>query len=42
MSDAFLAIGTGVLILTPIIILTIAISRAAGKRGEENLHAGDH
>ena len=42
MSDAFTAIGIGVLILTPIVILTIVISRVAAKRGEENLHAGDH
>ena len=42
MSDAFAAIGTGVLILTPIVILTIVVSMAAGKRGEDNLHSGDH
>ncbi len=42
MSDVFAAIGTGALILAPIVVLTIAISIAAVKRGEENLHSGDH
>ena len=42
MSDVFAALGIGVLILSPIVILTIAISGVAIKRGEENLHAEDN
>ncbi len=42
MSDVLAALGIGVLILSPIVILTTAITIAAVKRGENNLHAGAH
>ncbi len=42
MAEILMAMGTAALLLTPIVILTIVVSIVAVKRGEENLHGGDH
>ena len=38
MSDIFAALGTGVLVLFPVVILATIAAVAAGKRGESSGH----
>ncbi len=42
MAEILMAMGTAALLLTPIVILTIVVSIVVVKRGERNLHDGEH
>jgi hypothetical protein len=42
MSEILTAMRTAALLLTPLVIFMIVVSAVAVKRGEENVHGGDH